>query len=170
MLGARSLQSRAMLGMVGKVQRLLLRPTKARAPSLRPNLLTNSLKDLALAAALTRCLSTLTSLCFTLLVVRAGNAQSLEQGSLLPYGRHLAQECTACHGADAGQGKESGIPRLAGRPAAELTDLLHAFREGRRTNPVMVSVAKSLDEKQIAALAAYFASLSKAPDGAARAP
>lgn len=97
-------------------------------------------------------------------------AAAEETGSLLPYGRHLAQECTACHGADAGEGKESGIPRLAGRPAAELTDLLHAFREGRRPNPVMVSVAKSLDEQQIAALAAYFASLSRAPGGAARAP
>ena len=93
-----------------------------------------------------------------------------ETDSLLPYGRHLAQECPACHGADAGQGKESGIPGLAGRPVAELTDLLHAFREGRRTNPVMVSVAKSLDEQQIAALAAFFASLSRAPGGAARAP
>ena len=50
------------------------------------------------------------------------SAAAEETGSLLPYGRHLAQECTACHGADAGQGKESGIPRLAGRPAAELTD------------------------------------------------
>ena len=76
----------------------------------------------------------------------------------------------ALGGADAGQGKESGIPGLAGRPVAELTDLLHAFREGRRTNPVMVSVAKSLDEQQIAALAAFFASLSSAPGGAARAP
>jgi cytochrome c553 len=49
-------------------------------------------------------------------------------------------------------------------------DLLPAFREERRTYPVIVSVAKSLDELLIAALAAYFASLSKAPDGAARAP
>jgi cytochrome c553 len=37
---------------------------------------------------------------------------------------------------------------------------LRAFREGRRTNPVMVSVARSLDERQIAALAAYFASVA----------
>jgi cytochrome c553 len=110
------------------------------------------------------------TLAIVLAALAPASAAAEETGSLPPYGRHLAQECTACHGADAGQGKESGIPGLAGRPAAELTDLLHAFREERRTNPVMVSVAKSLDEQQIAALAAYFASLSKAPDGAARAP
>lgn len=110
------------------------------------------------------------TLAIVLAALVPASAAAEETGSQLPYGRHLSQECTACHGADAGQGKESGIPRLAGRPATELTDLLHAFREGRRTNPVMVSVAKSLDEKQIAALAAYFASLSRPPDGAARAP
>jgi cytochrome c553 len=99
------------------------------------------------------------TLAIVLAALVPASAAAEDTRSLLPYGRHLSQECTACHGADAGQGKESGIPCLAGRPAAELTDLLHAFREGRRTNPVMVSVAKSLDEQQIAALAAYFASL-----------
>jgi cytochrome c553 len=82
-------------------------------------------------------------------------AAAEEGGGSLGYGRHLAQECGACHRPEA----SGGIPIIAGKPAAEITDLLHAFREGRRTNPVMVSVAKSLDEAQIAALAAYFASL-----------
>lgn len=110
------------------------------------------------------------TLAIVLAALVPASAPAEETGSLLPYGRHLSQECTACHGADAGRGKESGIPRLAGRPAAELTDLLHAFREGRRTNPVMVSVAKSLDETQIAALAAYFSSLGAANGGAAPLP
>ncbi|MES1180168.1 MAG: c-type cytochrome [Hyphomicrobium sp.] len=82
--------------------------------------------------------------------------------SRLAYGRHLSQECTTCHGADAAQGKESGIPRIAGRPASEITQALKAFRSGERSNPVMVSVARSLDEAQIAALAAYFSSLGAA--------
>lgn len=58
---------------------------------------------------------------------------------------------------------------IAGRPASQINELLHAFQEGRRTNPVMVSVARSLDERQIAALAAYFASLPK-PAAAASQP
>ena len=90
-------------------------------------------------------------------------ADAQEAGASLAYGRHLAQECAGCHSAQTG----GDIPVIAGKPAAELSDLLRSFRQGRRTNPVMVSVAKSLDETQIAALAAYFASL-KAPDAAKR--
>jgi len=95
----------------------------------------------------------------------AGAAAAEEAGALLAYGRHLAQECAACHGRE-GAGTGGGIPIIAGKPAAEVSQLLHAFREGRRTNPVMVSVAKSLDERQIAALAAYFASLPRSAGSA----
>jgi cytochrome c553 len=82
--------------------------------------------------------------------------------ALFAYGRHLASEWTACHSAEAraGPDRAGGIPVIAGRPAPELIGRLRAFREGRRTNPVMVSVARSLDERQIAALAAYFASVA----------
>jgi cytochrome c553 len=96
-----------------------------------------------------------------------GGTRAEEAGALLAYGRHLAQECTACHSAEAGASAAAGIPGIAGRPAPELTGLLHAFQEGRRTNPVMVSVSKSLDERQIAAVAAYFASLPPLATGAA---
>jgi cytochrome c553 len=95
---------------------------------------------------------------FAIILAALGASPACAQGAgaSLAYGRHLAQECGACHLPAAAAG---GIPVIAGKPAAEIADLLHAFREGRRTNPVMVSVAKSLDETQIAALAAYFASL-----------
>jgi len=83
---------------------------------------------------------------------RAEDASSLAAA----YGRHLAGECTACHGSDAGAG---AIPSLAGRKEAEIIALLQDFRYGRKTNPVMVSVTNSLDEKETEALAAYFASL-----------
>ena len=98
---------------------------------------------------------------------RAASAE--EAAALLAYGRHLAQECTACHSAEAGagSGRAVGIPEIAGRPAPELIELLHAFQEGRRTNPVMVSVARSLDERQVAAVAAYFASLGPLATGTA---
>jgi hypothetical protein len=56
-----------------------------------------------------------------------------------------------------------GIPVIAGKPAAELSDLLHSFREGRRTNPVMVSVAKSLNETQIPARRPHFVILGFMP-------
>jgi len=81
-----------------------------------------------------------------------------DEAALARYGRHLASECTGCHRPDAGT---EGIPAIAGKPKAEIVALLSDYREGRKTNPVMVSVAKSLDAEQTAALAAYFASLPK---------
>jgi cytochrome c553 len=75
------------------------------------------------------------------------------------YGKHLAAECTACHRLD---GVDVGIPSIVGRPAADLVRALKAFKDGKRTNPAMISVAQSLDEEQMEALAAYFGSLPKA--------
>lgn len=83
-------------------------------------------------------------------------ATAASADALQRYGRHLARECTGCHRPDA---PGSAIPALAGRPADEIVELLQAYRSGRKTNPVMVSVAKSLDDEQSAALAAYFSSL-----------
>ena len=80
---------------------------------------------------------------------RRGQAQALRP--------HLAQECTGCHRID---GIDNGIPSIAGWDAERFID--HArSTSGRRTNPVMVSVAKSLDDEQLEALAAYYGSLPK---------
>lgn len=74
------------------------------------------------------------------------------------YGQHLAQECSGCHRVD---GVDNGIPSIVGWDAQRFIATLEFYRSGQRTNPVMVSVARSLDETQIAALAAYYASLPK---------
>lgn len=74
------------------------------------------------------------------------------------YGRHLASECVACHRP---HGLEDAIPVIAGKPADEIIEALAAYRDGRKTNPVMVSVARSLDADETAAVAAYLASLPK---------
>jgi cytochrome c553 len=44
------------------------------------------------------------------------------------------------------------------------------YRTGQRTNPAMVSVAQSLDDIQIRALAAYFGSLAKSGSNAVAIP
>lgn len=80
-----------------------------------------------------------------------------EMSARLRYGRYLASECSGCHRTT--EGGEAAIPSLAGRPAAEIAALLREYREHKKTNPVMVSVAQSLDEDETAAVAAYFASL-----------
>ena len=63
---------------------------------------------------------------------------------LRSYGRHLAQECTGCHRID---GTDNGIPSIVGWDADRFARTLEFYRTGERTNPVMVSVAKSLDDE-----------------------
>jgi cytochrome c553 len=83
-----------------------------------------------------------------------------DDATVMRHGRHLAEECTGCHRID---GTDSGIPPINGWDADRLTATLKSYQTGERNNPVMVSVAKSLDEEQVRALALYYASLPKPP-------
>ena len=89
---------------------------------------------------------------------QAGSAA--DDGKLKAYGQHLAPECTGCHRID---GIDNGIPSIVGWKADDFVATLKFYRSGARTNPVMVSVANSLNERQLEALATYFASLPKPP-------
>jgi cytochrome c len=91
-----------------------------------------------------------------LLALSAGAAPSVAAD--LAYGEYLSSECVACHGASVDGG---AIPAIAGLSAEDFVAALHAFRSGRRANPVMQNVARSLDDEQIEALAAYFAAQRK---------
>jgi cytochrome c len=71
------------------------------------------------------------------------------------YGEYLASECVTCHGANA----DASIPALDALRYGQLIAALKAYRAGSRTNPVMQSVARSLDDAAIEALAAYFSGL-----------
>jgi cytochrome c553 len=74
------------------------------------------------------------------------------------YGQHLSGECTSCHRAD---GVDNGVPSITGWPADDFVTTMKFYSSGARENPVMKSVAGSLDDAQIAALAAYFGSLDR---------
>ena len=60
-------------------------------------------------------------------------------------------------------GSDNGIPGIVGWDADRFVATMEFYRSGERTNPVMVSVAKSLDAEQIRALATYYTSLPKPP-------
>ena len=90
----------------------------------------------------------------------SGRCLADDDAKVKSYGRHLAQECTACHRID---GTDNGIPSIVGWDADRFARTLEFYRTGERTNPVMVSVVKSLDAEQVRALAVYYASLPKAP-------
>jgi len=72
------------------------------------------------------------------------------------YGAHLSRECTTCHRLD---GIDNGIPSIIGWDDDQFIITLKFYQEGLRDNAAMVSVAKSLNEEQLRALAAYFASI-----------
>lgn len=77
----------------------------------------------------------------------------------LSLGRHLAGECVACHRRDA---HVSGIPSIIGWPPDQFVAVLQSYKARERNNPAMQSVAGSLSDEEMAALAAYFATLKSA--------
>jgi cytochrome c553 len=77
--------------------------------------------------------------------------------------------CGQCHGA-AGQGVGKTFPGLAGQSAQFIISQLKAWKDGKRTNDplhLMTGIASKLSDDQIAAVAAYYASLPVAAVAAA---
>jgi sulfide dehydrogenase cytochrome subunit len=71
-------------------------------------------------------------------------------------GPALADACAACHGSD---GRSQGaIPSIDNLPAEDFSAVLKAFRSDTRKGTVMNRIAKGVDDAEISALAAYFAS------------
>lgn len=70
------------------------------------------------------------------------------------YGAYLAQECSTCHQSHA---SPVGIPVIAGLETDYFLAALRAYKEGGRTDSTMRSIARSLDDEAMAALAAHYA-------------
>lgn len=64
--------------------------------------------------------------------------------------------CESCHGKQ-GHSKDDLTPNLAGQKAAYLAKQLNEFKEGKRINPTMQSIAGSLGHSDVQKLADYFA-------------
>jgi cytochrome subunit of sulfide dehydrogenase len=72
-------------------------------------------------------------------------------------GTALANACAACHGPD---GRSQGaIPSIDRLPTQDFIAALQAFRADARKGTVMNLIAKGLDDTDINAVAAYFATL-----------
>lgn len=88
-------------------------------------------------------------------------AALVASGTIAPQVGHaapaVAQVCTSCHGP---QGRGNGIyPRIAGQPEPYIREQLQLIRSGARVNVIMQPVAKTLSDKDIDVLAAYFSSI-----------
>jgi cytochrome c553 len=70
-------------------------------------------------------------------------------------GATKAAACSACHGPN-GNSTNPDWPRLAGQSAVYIAQQLRLFRAGVRANPVMMPMATSLSDQDIADIAVYY--------------
>jgi cytochrome c553 len=96
----------------------------------------------------------------------SGIGPSAEQGRFVALGGqylNLGYACVSCHGLD-GTGDPSGaFPRLAGQSAWYLYSTLNDFATGVRPSDVMTPIARTLGERALENVAAYYASLPAEP-------
>ena len=76
-------------------------------------------------------------------------------------GKILAYTCTGCHGIPGYKNvyPTYHVPKIGGQNEAYLNAALKAYRAGERKHSTMQAQAESLTDKDIADIAAYFASL-----------
>jgi cytochrome c553 len=72
------------------------------------------------------------------------------------FGEYLSSECVTCHQLS---GRYEGIPPIVGWPEPIFIEAMQDYRQKKRDNPIMQTVADRLSPEEIAALAAYFGSL-----------
>ena len=66
-----------------------------------------------------------------------------------------ASSCSGCHAASAAV--QTPVPRLDGRPAADIVAAMQQFRTGARAATVMDRIAKGFSDDETAAIAAWYA-------------
>jgi cytochrome c553 len=71
-------------------------------------------------------------------------------------GEYLSSECVTCHQLS---GQHQGIPPIVGWPEASFIEIMNEYRQKKRANPVMQTIAVKFSGDDIAALAAYFGSV-----------
>jgi len=84
------------------------------------------------------------------------SADSALAGGDAEAGARKAGTCAACHGMD-GNSVNPTWPSIAGQNAEYIEKTLHAFKDGTRKDVLMGAQAASLDDEDIADIAAYFA-------------
>ena len=85
------------------------------------------------------------------------------------YAQRFASLCAACHGAN-GRSDVSGTPALAGQHGFYAITQLFLFREGRRDNPAMTAVAKTLTDNDLRGFSDFIDTLPPVPPPPASTP
>lgn len=103
----------------------------------------------------------LTALIFLLVLGPLAFADGLVAGSA-EAGKTRAVACGACHGAD-GNSANPAWPNIAGQHASYILKQLKAFKNGKRSNPLMTGQVMSLSDQDMADVAVYFSEQTPAP-------
>ncbi len=85
-------------------------------------------------------------------------------GEDLAAGKKVSAICAGCHGT-VGVSAAAAFPNLACQKQPYLMGALADYQNGKRTNPVMSGIAKSLSPADVQNVAAYFAGQSCAQGG-----
>ena len=72
-------------------------------------------------------------------------------------GKAKAKSCVGCHGAN-GKGNKNN-PSVVGLSEAKFVQAMQDYKSGKRKHKTMNALSKKLGDKDIANLAAYYASL-----------
>lgn len=88
------------------------------------------------------------------------------QGS---YAQRYAAVCASCHGTN-GRSDMAGTPVLAGQHSFYAITQLFLFREGRRDNPAMSVVAKTMKDEDLRGFSEFIATLPPLPAAPPAAP
>lgn len=79
------------------------------------------------------------------------------QSARVQQARNQAASCAACHGPDGRAPADSPVPGLAGRPRAEIVELMLNYKNGKLPGTVMPQIAKGYSDTEILAIASWFA-------------
>lgn len=82
-------------------------------------------------------------------------AASWSQAQDVHLARNLAATCANCHGTNGVAAGE--MKTLAGRPAAELIQMVKEYKAGSRPATIMHQIAKGYTDEQIRLVAEFFA-------------
>ncbi|CAH1671128.1 Cytochrome c4 [Hyphomicrobiales bacterium] len=96
--------------------------------------------------------------CWLILASVAGALLLLPRQAAADPRSGVIEECAACHGID-GIARDTEVPHLAGQNERYLYNQMMAFRSGKRVHKEMRYMARQMSAGEIAALAAYYASL-----------
>lgn len=83
-------------------------------------------------------------------------ASAAANEELRALGEYLSAECVTCHQLS---GEHNGIPSIVGWDAWAFTTVMQEYRDKTRAHPVMRTIASSLSDEDVKALALYFGSI-----------